>query len=402
MRINALTFALVAVGAAAGRPDWLVDPSSSFGPATVAKHDTRLVLGNSLIEREFTVAPNFACVSFRSLLKEPQTEMLRSIHPEALISLDGIPYHVGGLILPASPPIGPGNCSAFDCPTAAKLGVWTDTATLATMVRNDTAWSYSSHHLGVTSANYKWTPGTRHAPADVSWPPSGLALHVVFDAPANAPVAHQQLQITVHYELLAGAPVLSKWLTVAPKPGVPLTAVAAVTVSHVVVEYLAVQQPYSPVGLFSYAPSSRSQPYTHSSSRPGRGGSGQADRFIGLLWTEIDSSHAASVNWQDDPIVMPSGGAAPGAGEPVLNISYDQHYPRPLQPGNGTHVFEFAVRLDPNMPGTENSTFTSFRALELVLDSTNQERSALAIRRMKRLLAPASQENPVRVLHTSS
>lgn len=40
--------------------------------------------------------------------------------------------------------------------------------------------------------------------------------------------------------------------------------------------------------------------------------------------------------------------------------------------------------------------FQSFRTIELVLDSTEKERSGLAVRRMKRLLAPASQENPVR------
>ena len=37
----------------------------------------------------------------------------------------------------------------------------------------------------------------------------------------------------------------------------------------------------------------------------------------------------------------------------------------------------------------------AFCVQELVLDSTDKERSGLAVRRMKRLLAPAAQENPI-------
>ena len=55
----------------------------------------------------------------------------------------------------------------------------------------------------------------------------------------------------------------------------------------------------------------------------------------------------------------------------------------------------FGVALDPLLPGTANGSLASFRCLELVLDSTERERSGLAIRRMRRLLAPATQENPI-------
>ena len=40
-----------------------------------------------------------------------------------------------------------------------------------------------------------------------------------------------------------------------------------------------------------------------------------------MLWVEQDSSHGQIVTWQDDPIVVPRGGAAPGMGEPLLNVS---------------------------------------------------------------------------------
>ena len=53
------------------------------------------------------------------------------------------------------------------------------------------------------------------------------------------------------------------------------------------------------------------------------------------------------------------------------------------------------MALDPRYPGTEGGVFTSFKTIELVLDSTEKERTGLAVRRLKRLLAPASQENPI-------
>lgn len=219
--------------------------------------------------------------------------------------------------------------------------------------------------------------------------------------------------------------------------------------------------------------------------------------LAGLLWVEQDSSHGQTVTWQDDPIVLPRGGAAPGAGEPLLNVSYSYqkdrlghratHPPTPAPPpplpppcptnctsacktdssscanctacgycanpggrlvhgpdpgeiypyygnpcgrqsdcrqctldhtctctpivspagqqrhcckANGGHShggqeYSFEVALDPSLPGTEGGVFESFKTIELVLDSTEKERSGLAVRRMKRLLAPASQENPI-------
>ena len=251
----------VAVAALPSSPDWLVEPASTFGAATLSssKHGG-LVLGNSLIEREFTLAPDFACVSFRSLMHTPPSEILRAVQPEALVQLDGVLYHVGGLVVPATVSA---NCSADACPSAAHLGVWTDKGTLSKMVRNDTAFNYISHTTGTPTPRFEWTPGTRHAPADVHWPAKGVTLSATFAAPTSAPAAHQQLEITIHYELFAGAPVLTKSLTIAPKPGVAPSAVANIAVTGATVEYLSVTQPYSPLALYSYAPPVRDEPYAH-------------------------------------------------------------------------------------------------------------------------------------------
>lgn len=443
------------------------------------------MLRNGLIEREFTTSPDFACVSFRSLMHRPPAEILRAVQPEALVQLDGVTYHVGGLVVP---PSAVGNCSADACPSAAHLGIWTDKGTLSGMVRNDSAFTYVSHSTGTPQPQFEWIPGTRHAPTDVAWPAKGVTLSVTFSAPATAAVAHRQLEVTIHYELFSGAPVVTKSLTIGPKPGVSPADVAHIVVTGATVEYLSVTQPYSPLALYSYAPPARDEPYAH-------GNHGQGEAYNGMLWVEQDSSHGQIVTWQDDPIVVPRGGAAPGMGEPVLNVSYsdqkDRFAPNPPAPpplpvpppppcptnctafchtnsvpcanctacgycanpggrivhgpdqgeiypyygnpchqqsdcrqcaldrtctctaivspagqerscckANGGHdhggqEYSFGVPLDPRLPGTEGGVFQSFRTIELVLDSTEKERSSLAVRRMKRLLAPASQENPI-------
>ena len=97
-----------------------------------------------------------------------------------------------------------------------------------------------------------------------------------------------------------------------------ICTVAGITVTGATVEYLAVTQPYSPLALYSYAPAERNEPYATGAPR----NQGQGEAFNGLLWVEQDSSHGQFVTWQDDPIVRPNGGAAPGAGEPLLNVSY--------------------------------------------------------------------------------
>ena len=163
---------LVAAAAASAVPaDWLVAPASSLGHASLSTGagGRGLVLGNHLIERAFTVEPDFACTSFRSLMASPPSEILRSVQPEALVQLDGIDYHVGGLVLPTA---GGSNCSADACPDAARRGVFTDAATLATMVRNESAFNYLRHSSGQPKPRFEWTPGTRHAPSDVfGWAP---------------------------------------------------------------------------------------------------------------------------------------------------------------------------------------------------------------------------------------
>ena len=78
---------------------------------------------------------------------------------------------------------------------------------------NSSAFHYRNHSTSTTLTKpFDWTP-RRHAPP-VAWPPLGLRLSVDFTAPATALPQHRDVVVSIHYELLQGAPVLSKSLSI--------------------------------------------------------------------------------------------------------------------------------------------------------------------------------------------
>lgn len=185
---------LLTTVALAAPEDWLLKQPSDFKPTTITTRANSLVLGNGLASRTFSTSPDFACVSFLSELASPPTEILRTVGPEAQITLDGAEYQVGGLVDPLN--VTGANCSATHCPDAARRGIFTDAASLAKLRRNESAWHYKSHTTGTELVkHFEWTPGTRFSPRDVSWPPQGAALHVVFSAPSTACAEHQKLEV---------------------------------------------------------------------------------------------------------------------------------------------------------------------------------------------------------------
>ena len=73
--------------------DWLVQPFHQ--PASVEERDNQLILSNGLIQRTFVILPNFATVDYTNQITE--SSLLRGIKPEAMLTIDGHPFEVGGL-----------------------------------------------------------------------------------------------------------------------------------------------------------------------------------------------------------------------------------------------------------------------------------------------------------------
>ena len=173
--------------------DWLVHRFRQ--PATVTADDGGLVLENGLIQRTFSTAPNFATVGYTNLTTE--THLLRGIKPEALLTINGQMYEVGGL---------------KGQPDYAYL----DSNWIADLTNPSDAFQFERYEIGEPEASYPWV--RRRTTTESTYPPEGVVLTAVFSSPPSL----EAVQVCVHYELYQGLPVLSKWITVRNAGRVPI------------------------------------------------------------------------------------------------------------------------------------------------------------------------------------
>lgn len=73
--------------------DWLLSPVTQR--ASVEEKGNTITLNNGLVRRTFAKAGNLACIDYTNLANNQQ--LLRSIKPEAKITINGKEYNVGGL-----------------------------------------------------------------------------------------------------------------------------------------------------------------------------------------------------------------------------------------------------------------------------------------------------------------
>ncbi len=198
--------------------DWLVDKITD--PTTLTKTPTgTLLLSNTLISREFLLDPDFATIDFRDL-HTTNSSLLRCVKPEAIITLDGIQYNIGGVIPNTQ-------CAYFN-----RTEFWKNKAF------DTQAFHFSTYEVSTPTAPFSYTP-KRFAPADIQWPPKGVHLSVYFKAPSNASVSHRNVTVVVHYEMYDGIPLMSKWLDVIDTSGR-----GDIDLSFNSIEILAVNQPW--------------------------------------------------------------------------------------------------------------------------------------------------------------
>ncbi len=168
--------------------DWLL--GTDLPPAALYRGtdiDT-LVLDNGLVRRSFKLSPNAATIGLENRMTGEG--LLRAVEPEALLTLDGRAYPVGGLT---------------GQPDRAYLAPEWITA----LTNRPNAFQFVGATAGKPVAPFPWKK-VRHS-ADLAWPPSGVALSLSFRGPDDAT---RDLTVTVHHELYDGLPVLGKWLVI--------------------------------------------------------------------------------------------------------------------------------------------------------------------------------------------
>lgn len=211
---------------------------------------------------------------------------------------------------------------------------------------------FSEFRVGKPIERLVWKPARHHAP-ESKWPPEGLTLEMDF-----VPVGDPSFSVTIHYQLYSGIPAISKWLTVQN------LGRGKITINRFTSEILAVVPYEDPVEW-------RDVPITSPNLHV------ETDYAFGGFSHKNSSKH--SVHWTIDPQFH-------------TQVNYANKNPCLLEvyPPQG-----------PEQDILSNGTFESFRAFELLYDSTDRERKGLALRRLYRMIAPWITENPL-ILHVVS
>ena len=240
--------------------DWLVENSGYT--ATIIQNDNDIVLDNGLVRRKIRITPNAATIEFDN--KATGETMLRSIKPEAEVTLNGQAYAVGGL-------------------QGLKehgylLEEWIDELT-----SDANAFQYVDHSMGNIKAKIKWSGQKRYHNAK-SVAPSGKELILRFK---HSAADLDGIVVNVHYEIFDGLPLIAKWITVANNAKTPIN------ITEFKSEILAFPEVENPVE----SPRDWKRPNLHVESDYAFGGFTSGESNVTTFW-ETDSTYTSQVNWK--------------------------------------------------------------------------------------------------------
>jgi len=307
--------------------DWLVHAEGH--PAAVFKSADQkdIILSNGLLKRVFRLSPNVACTDLRNLTTGEQ--LLRSIKPEAQVSINGKKYNIGGL------------CGQTE-------NAYITTGILASLKANERDFQFKGYEITALPQFIKWTPGSMWTANKKN--PTGKTLTFTYkstDAKLNG------VLVKVNYALYDGLPLMTKWVTVENKTDAPIK------IDQVVNEVLGVVEEESAVV----------------------GGTDKMKTPHGIY---IESNFAfnnamkyslsdQSTHWKADSLY-------------TSQVNYDKTTPCLLEvyPDKGVNVKLAA-----------GEVLSSIRTNELLMDSYDRERRGLAIRKMYRVIAPWTTQNPI-------
>ncbi len=172
----------------ATQTDWLVEPVNRAARVYRSADGREIVMTNGLIRRAWRVQPNVCTVGFDDLVT--QERMIRGVKPEAMVTLGGHKYDIGGLL-------------------GQEEYAYLRLEWLDSMTRDPKGFAYVDGEAGATTPRLAWK--RKRYSADLPWPPPGASVAFRFKGPADAP---EGVTVTVHYEMYDGIPVVAKWLSI--------------------------------------------------------------------------------------------------------------------------------------------------------------------------------------------
>src|SRR5579872_1406340 len=318
--------------------DWLVMPITNEVRVTLSADRRDLSLDNGLIRRTWRLRPGAAgCWSYKNLVSSD--EFIRAISPEAIVTIGGREYPVGGL-------------------QGAEEHGYIDPSWLETMQPATNGFVFTGYTVDEPQAPYPWKP--RFGAPAVPWPPRGVRLSLHFESPATNPaLCPEGLKISVNYELYAGAPIMAKWVTVS-NAGPREVVIERMTPEQLAVPYSQASRLHAEADFMTFRMSpirweldpgftTDTAPIFH-------------EYFLG------ESVHYYPTEWLDNIWAVPSGqlhGRNEGGSRTLMSSRYPFGPDRHLGP---------------------EETFRTYRTFTLLNDTDDRNRQSLARRKLYRLL----------------
>ena len=299
--------------------DWLVQPISDS--VTIDTSHQQFVISNGLLRRTFLQQPNLACVDFLNLTTGQQ--LIRSIEPEARLVINGITYQVGG------------------ASGQAEKAYWQNNFS-KNLRSSDSDFHWVRWRVSSIQPRMK---GKNNYPS-----PSGK--EIAFEYTSKLP-SLQGLQVTVHYAIYQGLPLLEKWLTL------QYTGKINLKLNRVVNEVLGLVEEESAVVGKPTEMKKQHGIYVETNYA-----------FNNAMRYDISDQ---TTHWKTD-------------GNYTSQVNYNFETPCLLE------IYP------ENAPGIEIASgerFESVHTWELLMDSYDRQRRGLMIRKMYRTIAPWVTRNPI-------
>lgn len=343
--------------------DWLID-GRPYKSTTRTDSSGQLVIGNGLMERVFRTTPNCATVGYNNLMTGESE--IRAVRPEAVVTIDGKEYSVGGL-------------------TGQPVNNYLSPDFLDTMKTDPNAFIYESHKVEKTVERFPWKKNPQWLSTATAWPAPGTRVTFTYKAPPTAPDKLRNTTINIVYELYDGAPILSKKLEITNKGTSPVTLnsfkaeILAMTDTAPKVHYgepHEIRMLAQPPG--TYTKNYRKSPVQTDAPRD------YIDRFTQLFVVTDYAMGGDMEAMKDNPAVRWV------FDHPEYEYTgiryYGQYKPARL---------ETTLPIGPNTDIAPGDTWKSFTTFEMMRDSTDRERRGLAECKFWRMMSPWVQENPV-------
>ncbi|MEN9885180.1 MAG: hypothetical protein RLZZ420_2397, partial [Bacteroidota bacterium] len=167
--------------------DWLVHAPTQKAGVYSSQDGKDIILYNGLVKRTFRISPNLTCFDFRNLSSGQQ--LLRAVRPEAVVTINGLQYAVGGL-------------------TGQKEKAYLMPSWIDGFKSGETDFQYSGVEVTDLTPFINWK---RRTWAYNTVQPKGKLIKFRF----NSSLAHLKgVEVEVNYELYNGLPLIVKWVTV--------------------------------------------------------------------------------------------------------------------------------------------------------------------------------------------